>query len=266
MHFTILFVLAILKICVSSVLFRIHSNNENVFINSSYLFGTIHSPHHLVWSYLSNDSLQIFAESEEIWMEQDFTDSPIIKYLYGCKIDSMTRKQQAHLRTKTWSQFLNETKRKPNNKSKKSNNLAQWRKWFINKQLILNKYFWRNETISNDTIVDHRIILEAYQRGIYVGSLESIPNDCSLINKLQSSKKSSKYLELSNTILASRLYNCDMINDDVVNKAFETLKFFKTKKRNQQITKKIRKLLKKDSHKKYVFAIGAGYLVLQFLV
>jgi hypothetical protein len=37
---------------------------------------------------------------------------------------------------------------------------------------------WRNQTVTNDTIFDHRIMLEGHQRGIYVGSLESIPNDC----------------------------------------------------------------------------------------
>jgi hypothetical protein len=102
-------------------LFSIKSNNENILISSSYLFGTIHVAQNLVWPYLSNKTLQILNESDEIWLEQDFTVPEISKYIYGCSIDKMSIKERARLRAKSWSLFLNETKGKSDAESTKSN-------------------------------------------------------------------------------------------------------------------------------------------------
>jgi hypothetical protein len=92
-----------------------------VTINSSYLFGTVHIPQNLIWPYLSNETLQILTESNQIWLEQDFTDPKISKYIYQCSIDKMSIKQRARVRAKTWARFLNETKDKSNIQSTKSN-------------------------------------------------------------------------------------------------------------------------------------------------
>ncbi len=102
-------------------MFSIKSNNENISISSSYLFGTIHVAQNLVWPYLSNKTLQILNESDEIWLEQDFTVPEISKYIYGCSIDKMSIKERARLRAKSWSLFLNETKGKSDAESTKSN-------------------------------------------------------------------------------------------------------------------------------------------------
>jgi len=142
-------ILTISKICTSSVLFRITSNNENVTINSSYFFGTIHVAQNLIWPYLSNETLRILHESDQIWLEHDFTDPEISKYIYGCSMDKLSIKQRARLRAKSWSTFLNETKRKSDIES---NNLELWRQWFIHKEFLSNNYLWRNKTITNDII------------------------------------------------------------------------------------------------------------------
>ncbi len=55
-------------------------------------------------------------------MEHDFTDPQISKHIYRCTIDKMALKQRA----KTRSQFVNETERKADNISVKSNS-----KYFI---------------------------------------------------------------------------------------------------------------------------------------
>ncbi len=81
------------------------------------MFGTVHVPQSLIWPYLSNETIRILSESDQIWMEHDFTDPQISKHIYGCAIDKMALKQRARIRAQTWSQFLNETKRKPDNKS-----------------------------------------------------------------------------------------------------------------------------------------------------
>jgi hypothetical protein len=47
-----------------------------------------------------------------------------------------------------------------------------------------------------------------------------------------------------------------MMDEDFLNEIGIDLSQWK--KRNQQITKQIRKLLKKDPLKKYLFAVGAG--------
>ncbi len=61
------------------------------------------------------------------------------------------------------------------------------------------------------------------------------------------------------TILA-RVYNCDMIDEDFVKEMHKGLDFNKMKKRNQQITEHIHKLLKNYPQEKYLFAVGAGIL------
>ncbi len=74
---------------------------------------------------ISNETLQILSESNRIWVEHDFTDPQISKYIYECSIDKMPVKQRARLRAKSWSQFLNETKGKYDVKSTKSNKLVK---------------------------------------------------------------------------------------------------------------------------------------------
>jgi len=64
----------------------------------------------------------------------------------------------------------------------------------------------------------------------------------------------------------SHVYNCDMIDEDFIKDAFTNLDFLKMKKRNEQMTKQIRRLLKKDPHKKYLFAVGAGILFNSFVL
>lgn len=71
--------------------------------------------------------------------------------------------------------------------------LDRWRQWFAENEFLYNNYLWRNKTITNDTIFDHRIILEAYQRGAHVGSLETLPNDCFSVKKSRSMFLSLKY-------------------------------------------------------------------------
>lgn len=93
-------------------MFRIKSNNDNVTIDSSYFFGTFHIPHSLIWPYLSNETLRIIDESNQVWFEHDFTQPEISKHIYTCVFDKMTVKQRARVRAKTWSKFLNETKDK----------------------------------------------------------------------------------------------------------------------------------------------------------
>jgi uncharacterized protein YbaP (TraB family) len=250
MHSTILLIFVVIQICSSSIVFRITSNNENVTINSSYLFGTIHIAQNLIWSYLSNKTLRLLNESNQIWLEQDFTDPKISKYIYECSLDKMTIKQRARVRAKTWARFLNET-------NDKSNNLELWRKWFVDTEFSSNNYLWRNKTITNDTIFDHRIILEAYQRGAYVGSLESLPDDCFEIEK---SKTNQTQIEPIYQIIFSRTFNCDMIDDDFIKELYKGLDFLKMKKRNEQMTKHIRQLIKTDPQEKYLFAVGAAHL------
>jgi len=257
MRSVILLILAFSKICTSSVLFRITSNNENVSINSSYFFGTVHVPHNLVWPYLSNETLRLINESNQMWFEHDFTDPEISKYIYGCSMDKMSIKQRASLRAKSWSKFLNETKGKSDTESNKSNNLELWRQWFVQKEFLLTNYLWRNKTITDDMILDHRIILEAYQRGAYVGSLETIPNDCFMVENSKNNKKSAAP---NVQLIMSRAFNCDMIGEDFVKELLKGLDFNKMIKRNQQITEHIRKLLKNDPQQSYVFVVGAAHL------
>ncbi len=58
----------------------------------------------------------------------------------------------------------------------------------------------------------------------------------------------------------SYVYNCDMIDEDFIKEALANFDLLKMKKRNEQMTKQIRKILKKDPQKKYLFAVGAGIL------
>jgi hypothetical protein len=57
-----------------------------------------------------------------------------------------------------------------------------------------------------------------------------------------------------------------MLDEGFMNEVFKIIDLSQLKKRNQQITKQIRKLLKKDPKKKYLFAVGAGYLTIEFLI
>ncbi len=75
---------------------------------------------------------------------------------------------------------------------------------------------------------------------------------------------SSKSIKSKSDRILSRFYNCDMMDEDFLNEIGIDLSQWK--KRNQQITKQIRKLLKKDPHKKYLFAVGAGQLSIQYLI
>lgn len=58
--------------------------------------------------------------------------------------------------------------------------------------------------------------------------------------------------------MLSRVYNCDMIDEDFIRELYQSLDFGSMTKRNEQITKKIRELLKKNPQEKYIFAVGAG--------
>ncbi|CAF0844491.1 unnamed protein product [Adineta steineri] len=253
MRLVILLILVNLQICTSSVLFRIKSNNRNVFINSSYLFGTLHVAQNLIWPYLSNETIGILTESDQIWLEHDFTVDETNKHIYGCAVDKMPLEIRARIRKQTWSEFLDET-------NMKSNNLTQWRQWFIKKQSILNKYLWRNQTITDNILLDHRIILEGYYRGKYVGSLESIPKNCFQTESSTNGKRLSKKLKLKYQTTLSHVYNCDKINEDFLEKICSCIDTLKMRERNEQMTKQIHKLLKENSHKKYLFAVGAAHL------
>jgi hypothetical protein len=50
-----------------------------------------------------------------------------------------------------------------------------------------------------------------------------------------------------------------MVDDDFVKELFTGLDLNKMKKRNQQITEHIRKLLINNPQQKYLFVVGAGY-------
>jgi hypothetical protein len=65
-------------------------------------------------------------------------------------------------------------------------------------------------------------------------------------------------LPVESLMLLARVYNCDMINADFVKEITKDFDFNKMKKRNQQMTKQIRRLLTNDPHKKYLFVVGAG--------
>jgi hypothetical protein len=49
-----------------------------------------------------------------------------------------------------------------------------------------------------------------------------------------------------------------MIDDDFIKELYKGLDFLKMKKRNEQMTKHIRQLIKTDPQEKYLFAVGAG--------
>ena len=101
-----------IKLCASSVLFRIQTNSENGSTSDSYLVGTVHVAQNLIWPYLSNDILRILNESDQFWMEQDFTDPPVRKYIYRCASEKLSSKQWARLRARTWSTIPQRNERK----------------------------------------------------------------------------------------------------------------------------------------------------------
>lgn len=49
-----------------------------------------------------------------------------------------------------------------------------------------------------------------------------------------------------------------MIDEDFISEMYKNLDFDDMKKRNEQITKKIRELLTENPQNKYLFAVGAG--------
>jgi len=99
----------------------------------------MHVAQNLIWPYLSNETLRILTESDQIWVEHDFTDPKISKYIYECTIDRMSIKQRARLRANSWSQFLNETKGKSNDDSTNSNS-----KFFRIKSKKKHKFYLRS--------------------------------------------------------------------------------------------------------------------------
>ncbi|UJR35057.1 hypothetical protein I4U23_027833 [Adineta vaga] len=257
MHFILLVILVTCQICTSTVLFRLTSKNPNVSIDFAYFLGTIHVIQDRIWPYFSNETINILNESEEIWVEHDFTDPHVSKHIYECAIAKMTPKLQSRIREKTWSEFLNETS---NNNSSQSNNTEQWRTWFIKKQSTTNNYLSRNRTIGNDIIFDHRIILEGYLNKKFVGSLESIPDDCFQIVNPINGTDSWKPINSKQENFLSLLYNCGLVADDFINEIYKYLDLIKMKYRNQQMMKQIRKLLQTNPHKKYLFAVGSAHL------
>ncbi|CAF1119695.1 unnamed protein product [Rotaria sordida] len=242
------------KLCQSSILFHIESKIENVSLNSAYFLGTVHVPQNLIWPYFSND---ILNNSDEYWVEIDLTDPLFRVHVNRCIIDQLLPKQQARLRVKTWPQFLNDTKRNHINKSMNPHLIAEWRHWIINNDIEISfDYFWRNRTITDDTILDHHIILEAYRKEKYVGSLEKFSNTscekAARINKLN------PFLKKFIRELISHWYNCDWF-DDAFNEFFDDSET-DMKIRNEKMVNNIRQILKSKADRKILFVVGAAHL------
>ncbi|CAF1004541.1 unnamed protein product [Adineta ricciae] len=217
----------------------------------------MHVSQNFIWPYLTNETMRIFNDSEQIWFEHDFTDPAVTKHIYTCAVDRMTPTLLSRIRTKTWPEFLNETS---NSLLSKSNNTEQWRTWFINKQTKTNSYFTRNHSVDSDIIFDHRLVLEAYRQKKFVGSLEPIPNDCFQMSNPINGTDSSKSSDSKQNEFLSFLYNCDLVDSDFIKTLYKYLDIIKMKHRNENIIKQIRKLLQNNSHTKYLFAVGSAHL------
>lgn len=252
MQIIFLSILIVLQTCTSMVIFELQGGNNKVKLNTSYLLGTVHVPHSLIWPYFSNETLRIINKTTEFWFEQDFTDWNVSTRMYECSLDKMSIKTRSRLRAKTWSTFLNQTKQ-----TSSPNRLSQWKKWFGQNEHLNNDHFWRNKTIDNSLILDHRLVLEAYQRNATVGSLEPIPSHCP--QKKDKEPPSEDNSELIHKALA-RVYNCDLIDEDFIDEMYYKFDFNEMKKRNKQITEKIRELLTNNPQEKYLFAVGAAHL------
>ncbi|CAF4295738.1 unnamed protein product, partial [Rotaria sordida] len=191
---------------------------ENVSLTSAYFLGTVHVAQNLVWPYFSNDTLDILNNSDEYWVEIDPTDPLVRVYVNRCIIDQLLPKQLARLRVKTWPRFLNDTKRNHINKSTNPHLIAEWRHWIINNDREMSFDSWRNSTITDDTILDHRIILEAYRKEKYVGSLEKFSN--TFCEKATRISKLNPFLKKFIRELVSYWYNCDLL-DEALNEFFD---------------------------------------------
>ncbi|CAF1120763.1 unnamed protein product [Rotaria sordida] len=233
---------------------EIENAEKNVSLNSAYFLGTVHVPQNLIWPYFSND---ILNNSDEYWVEIDLTDPLFRVHVNRCIIDQLLPKQLARLRVKTRPQFLNDTKRNHINKSTNPHLIAEWRHWIINNDIEISfDCFWRNRTITDDTILDHRIILEAYRKEKYVGSLEKFSNTscekATLINKLN------PFLKKFIRELISHWYNCDWF-DDAFNEFFDDSET-DMKIRNEKMVNNIRQILKSKADRKILFVVGAAHL------
>lgn len=78
------------------------------------------------------------------------------------------------------------------------------------------------------------------------------------IFQIEKAKINQTQIEPIYQIIFSRTFNCDMIDDDFIKELYKGLDFLKMKKRNEQMTKHIRQLIKTDPQEKYLFAVGAG--------
>lgn len=111
MRLILLVIVLQIQICTSVVIFEIRGGeNNNVKLNSTYLFGTVHVPHGLIWPYFSKEILEIFKNTTQFWFEHDFTDGNVSSRIYECSLDKMSIKIRSRLRAKTWAAFLNATK------------------------------------------------------------------------------------------------------------------------------------------------------------
>ncbi|CAF4233661.1 unnamed protein product [Rotaria sordida] len=102
---------------------------------------------------------------------------------------------------------------------------------------------WRNSTITDDTILDHRIILEAYRKEKYKAAR---------INKLN------PFLKKFIRELISHWYNCDWF-DDAFNEFFDDSETG-MKIRNEKMVNNIRQILKSKADRKILFVVDAAHL------
>ncbi|CAF4108740.1 unnamed protein product, partial [Rotaria sordida] len=242
-------------LCQSSLLFRIESKIENVSLDSAYFLGTVHVPQNLIWPYFSNDTLDILNNSDEYWVEIDPTDPLVRVHVNRCIIDHILPKQLARLRVKTWPRFLNDTKRNHINKSTNPHLIAEWRHWIINNDREMSFDSWRNSTITDDTILDHRIILEAYRKEKYVGSLEKFSN--TFCEKATRQSKFNPFLKKFIREVISLWYNCGWLIE-AFNEYFDGETDMKI--RNEKMANNIRQILKSKADRKILFVVGAAHL------
>ncbi|CAF4346771.1 unnamed protein product, partial [Rotaria sordida] len=132
-----------------------------------------------------------------------------------------------------------------------------WRHWIINNDIEISfDYFWRNRTITDDTILDHHIILEADRKEKYVGSLEKFSN--TYCEKAARINKLNPFLKKFIRELISHWYNCDWF-DDAFNEFFDDSET-DMKIRNEKMVNNIRQILKSKADRKILFVVGAAHL------
>ena len=284
-----------------------------------YFFGTIHVPYTKVWDYIPSNSKRAFKTAKNVYFELDLTDQSNLRTLEQCKSlprgiklrdmlpPSMYKRIKTHLsyvrgKLSKWITF-EQTFTGLNPLRLYQQMTKSWRKkrpiWIM---LLLGKLTEYNVKMIAQglPVLDTYLMQEALSNHKKLGSIETVKEQCQVLNKLNNSKaifalnqtlilhEKMRRGEQNLPVTTKQLvyhYNCGDLNEVLFSQEAsgmanmanisETNSFQKEQKkrfeedmkeelffkRNKKMAKRILKIIIEEPKKIKFFALGAGHFI-----